>query len=59
VPHRSPDVGEGSVAAIRHGSRFAAKLRRVQVEHFGDDWPEDLPAWDSIAAEMPPDPRVA
>jgi len=35
------------------------ELRRVQVEHFGDDWPEDLPAWDSIAAEMPPDPRVA
>jgi eukaryotic-like serine/threonine-protein kinase len=35
------------------------ELRRVQVEHFGDDWPDDLPAWDSIAAEMPPDPRVA
>jgi serine/threonine protein kinase len=35
------------------------ELRRVQIEHFGDDWPEDLPAWDSLAAEMPPDPRVA
>ena len=32
------------------------ELRRVQTEHFGDDWPQDLPAWDSIAAEMPPDP---
>ena len=35
------------------------ELRRVQIEHFGDDWPEDLPAWDSLIAEMPPDPRVA
>ncbi len=35
------------------------ELRRVQIEHFGDDWPEDLPAWDSLAGEMPPDPRVA
>jgi eukaryotic-like serine/threonine-protein kinase len=35
------------------------ELRRVQMEHFGDDWPQDLPAWDSIAAEIPPDPRVA
>ena len=25
------------------------ELRRVQIEHFGDDWPEDLPAWDSLA----------
>ncbi|MEN6405460.1 MAG: protein kinase [Thermoguttaceae bacterium] len=23
------------------------ELRRVQLEHFGDDWPEDLPGWDS------------
>ncbi|MEN6448981.1 MAG: serine/threonine-protein kinase [Thermoguttaceae bacterium] len=35
------------------------ELRRVQMEHFGDDWPEDLPAWDSLAAELPADPRVA
>ena len=35
------------------------ELRRVQVEHFGDDWPEDLPAWDSLAAELLPDPRMA
>ncbi len=35
------------------------ELRRVQIEHFGDDWPEDLPAWDSLVAEMPADPRVA
>ena len=35
------------------------ELRRVQVEHFGDDWPEDLPSWDSLAAEIPADPRVA
>ena len=35
------------------------ELRRVQMEHFGDDWPEDLPAWESLAAELPADPRVA
>ena len=35
------------------------ELRRVQLEHFGDDWPEDLPAWESLAAELPADPRVA
>lgn len=29
------------------------------MEHFGDDWPDDLPAWESIAAESPPDPRIA
>ena len=35
------------------------ELRRVQIEHFGDDWPEDLPAWDSLAGEPAADPRVA
>lgn len=35
------------------------ELRRVQMEHFGDDWPEDLPAWESLSAEMPVDPRIA
>jgi len=35
------------------------ELRRVQMEHFGDNWPEDLPGWESLAAEMPDDPRVA
>ena len=35
------------------------ELRRVQIEHFGDDWPEDLPAWESLAAEQPLDPRAA
>lgn len=35
------------------------ELRRVQIEHFGDDWPEYLPAWDSIPGEMPSDPRIA
>ena len=27
------------------------ELRRVQIEHFGGDWPEDLPGWDSLAGE--------
>jgi eukaryotic-like serine/threonine-protein kinase len=35
------------------------ELRRVQVEHFGDDWPEDLPAWDSLVGETTIDLRVA
>ena len=35
------------------------ELRRVQVEHFGENWPEHLPAWDSLSAELPPDPRIA
>lgn len=35
------------------------ELRRVQVEYFGNDWPEDLPSWDSLAVEIPADPRVA
>jgi serine/threonine-protein kinase len=34
-------------------------LRRVQIEHFGQDWPEDLPAWESLSAEETADPRVA
>ncbi len=35
------------------------ELRRVQMEHFGGDWPEDLPAWESIASDIAADPRVA
>jgi eukaryotic-like serine/threonine-protein kinase len=35
------------------------ELRRVQIEHFGDDWPEDLPGWDSLAGETTVDLRVA
>jgi serine/threonine-protein kinase len=35
------------------------ELRRVQVEYFGENWPEHLPAWDSLAGELPPDPRIA
>ena len=38
------------------GRELLRELRRVQMEHFGDDWPADLPAWDSLAAEMPADP---
>jgi eukaryotic-like serine/threonine-protein kinase len=34
------------------------ELRRVQIEHFGEEWPEELPAWESLATE-PPDPRAA
>jgi serine/threonine-protein kinase len=35
------------------------ELRRVQVEHFGDDWPENLPAWEGLAAETVVDPPAA
>jgi eukaryotic-like serine/threonine-protein kinase len=41
------------------GRELLRELRRVQMEHFGDDWPADLPAWESVSAEMPPDPRIA
>ena len=41
------------------GRELLRELRRVQMEHFGDDWPADLPAWESLAAEIPPDPRIA
>ena len=35
------------------------ELHRVQVEHFGADWPEDLPGLEPLAAEMADDPRIA
>jgi eukaryotic-like serine/threonine-protein kinase len=35
------------------------ELRRVQIEHFGDDWPEDLPGWDLLAGETAADPCAA
>jgi eukaryotic-like serine/threonine-protein kinase len=41
------------------GRDLLRELRRVQMEHFGDDWPADLPAWESLSAEAPADPRVA
>ncbi|MEN6458652.1 MAG: serine/threonine-protein kinase [Thermoguttaceae bacterium] len=34
------------------------ELRRVQLEHFGGDWPDDLPAWEPLAAEMPADSQA-
>ncbi|MGW8257235.1 MAG: serine/threonine-protein kinase [Thermoguttaceae bacterium] len=27
------------------------ELRRLQIEHFGESWPEELPAWESITLE--------
>ena len=54
VPDRPPDAGQGSRRGVLpRPANCSRELRRVQVEHFGDDWPEDLPAWDSLAAEMP------
>ena len=38
---------------------LSRELRRVQIEYFGDDWPEDLPALDSLAGEPPMDSRIA
>lgn len=34
-----------------NGRELLRELRRVQLEHFGNDWPDDLPAWESLAAE--------
>lgn len=31
-------------------------LRRLHLEHFGDNWPEDLPGWESTGVELPADP---
>ncbi len=35
------------------------ELRRVQIECLGEDWPDDLPGWESLAAETHVDARVA
>jgi len=35
------------------------ELRRVQIEYFGDDWPEDLPALDALAGEPSLNSRIA
>jgi len=36
------------------------QLRRLQIEHFGVDWPEDLPGWDaSSASGLEADPCAA
>lgn len=35
------------------------ELRRVQIEVFGQDWPEELPGWESLAAETIPVSRSA
>ncbi|MHC4176430.1 MAG: serine/threonine-protein kinase [Planctomycetota bacterium] len=33
------------------------ELRRLHVEHFGDNWPEDLPGWETTGVELPSDER--
>ena len=33
------------------------ELRRLHVEHFGDNWPEDLPGWETTGVELPDDRR--
>jgi eukaryotic-like serine/threonine-protein kinase len=38
---------------------LAHELRRVQIEHFGDDWPEDLPGWESLTLETDVAARMA
>jgi serine/threonine-protein kinase len=35
------------------------EVRRLQLEYGGEDLPEDLPGWDSIAGELSDDPRIA
>ena len=35
------------------------EVRRVQLEYGGEDLPEDLPGWDSLAGDFPADPRIA
>jgi tRNA A-37 threonylcarbamoyl transferase component Bud32 len=33
------------------------ELRRLHMEHFGDNWPEDLPGWETTGVELPTDSR--
>jgi len=33
------------------------ELRRIHMEEFHDEWPEDLPGWESTGLELPDDPR--
>jgi eukaryotic-like serine/threonine-protein kinase len=33
------------------------ELRRLQLEHCGEDWPEDLPGWETLGIELPEDSR--
>ena len=33
------------------------ELRRLHMQHFGDNWPEDLPGWETTGVEMPTDRR--
>jgi hypothetical protein len=35
------------------------ELRRIQTEVFGQDWPEELPGWESLAGETSPVSRSA
>ncbi|MBN2475344.1 MAG: serine/threonine protein kinase [Pirellulales bacterium] len=35
------------------------ELRRLHLEHFGDDWPEELPGWETTGVELPADSRAA
>ena len=35
------------------------ELRRLQLEQCGDNWPEDLPGWESVGFDLPDDPRIS
>jgi tRNA A-37 threonylcarbamoyl transferase component Bud32 len=35
------------------------ELRRIQIEVFGQDWPEELPGWESLVGETSPASRSA
>jgi serine/threonine protein kinase len=34
------------------------ELRRLQLEYCGENWPEELPGWDTSGVELSDDPRV-
>jgi eukaryotic-like serine/threonine-protein kinase len=50
---KSPDRRLASAREI------VREVRRVQLEYGGEDLPEDLPGWESIAGELSSDPRIA
>ena len=57
IVHRM--LGKSPSDRFKSARELLKDLRRVQMEHFGEDWPADLPSWDSLAAELPDDPRTA
>ncbi len=40
-------MAKDPAARFQTARELLADLRRIQIEHVGDDWPDDIPAWES------------